>query len=237
MIDMCPEVSPMLAGVPTATEPPYDQVRVRKDYSYWKRRFWAPGMVLVGDAACFVDPVLSSGVHLATYGALLAGRSINSALDGSLDEARGFGEFEARYRREYSLFYEFLVSFYDMQQDEQSYFWSAKRVSDVAAPEAEAFAELVGGLVSGDDAIMTAAAARSRLTGAASDLTTAVGRLATPDDRRNPLFSSALVGDVFREGRNLWEQALYGGPLDDAEPAAGSGVLVPAKDGLAWTTA
>jgi halogenation protein CepH len=236
MIDMCPEVGTMLAGVPMATEPPYDQVRVRKDYSYWKTRFTTPGMVLVGDAACFVDPVLSSGVHLATYSALLAGRSINSALDGSLDETRGFGEFEARYRREYSLFYEFLVSFYDMQQDERSYFWSAKRIGDLAVPEAEAFAELVGGLASGDLAIMTAAAVRSRLTIAAADFTSAVGRLATPNDRRNPLYESRIVGDVFREGRNLWEQALYGGSLDDAVPD-GSGMIVPTKDGLAWTTA
>jgi halogenation protein CepH len=236
MIDRCSEVSTMLAGVPAATEPPYDQVRVRKDYSYWKARFWTPGMLLVGDAACFIDPVLSSGVHLATYGALLAGRSINSFLDGSLDEVRSLDEFEARYRREYGLFYEFLVSFYDMQQDERSYFWSAKKVSGVAAPEAEAFAELVGGLVSGDAAVVTAATVGSRLTSAATDLATTVDRLATSDDRRNPLFESRLLGNVFREGRNLADQALYGGPLDDPGPADG-GALVPTKDGLAWMAA
>ncbi len=111
----------------------------------------------------------ASGVHLATYGALLAGRSINSVLDGSLDEVRSLGEFEARYRREYGLFYEFLVSFYDMQRDERSYFWSAKKVSGVAAPEAEAFAKLVGGLVSGDTAIVTADAVGSRLAAVATD--------------------------------------------------------------------
>ena len=116
MIEACPEVSDMLAGVPTATEPPYDEVRVRKDYSYWKKSFWRPGMALVGDAACFVDPVLSSGVHLATYGALLAARSVNASLAGNVPEERGFAEFEARYRREYRVFYEFLIAFYDMEQ-------------------------------------------------------------------------------------------------------------------------
>ena len=77
-------------------------------------------MVLVGDAACFVDPGFSSGVHLATYGALLAARSINSVLAQAVDEDTAFREFEERYRREYGVFYEFLVSFYDLHVDEDS---------------------------------------------------------------------------------------------------------------------
>jgi FAD-dependent halogenase len=127
-IDRCPEVRLMLKDVPMVADGPYGKVRVRKDYSYVSTRFWRPGMVLVGDAACFVDPVFSSGVHLATYSALLAARSINSVLAGDVDEARAFGEFERRYRHEYALFYEFLVSFYDMHVDEKSYFWRAKKV-------------------------------------------------------------------------------------------------------------
>ena len=84
-------------------------MRVRKDYSYCNSRFWRPGIVLVGDAACFVDPVLSSGVHLATYSGLLAARSINSCLAGLVDEESAFTEFERRYRREYGGFYQFLA--------------------------------------------------------------------------------------------------------------------------------
>jgi halogenation protein CepH len=227
MIESCPEVSGKLVGVPTATEPPYDQVRVRKDYSYWKKSFWSPGMVLVGDAACFVDPVLSSGVHLATYGALLAARSINACLAGTLSEERSFAEFEARYRREYGVFYEFLVSFYDMQRDEQSYFWQAKKVTAVDATETAAFAELVGGLVPGEAGVGV------RLADAAADLDRAVDRLASADDRRNPLYSSRTVGETFRQGRNLQEEALYGAPLDDTDPPVPNGLDV-AKDRLAW---
>ncbi|MEO6086726.1 MAG: FAD-dependent oxidoreductase [Umezawaea sp.] len=231
MIDSCPEVAELLRGVPTATTAPYDAVRVRKDYSYWKKGFWKPGMVLVGDAACFVDPVLSSGVHLATYGALLAARSINSCLGDGLDEKRSFTEFEDRYRREYGQFYEFLISFYDMQQDQNSYFWSAKRVTAVSAPEAEAFVELVGGLVSGDAAVLRPEGLGARLTAAATDVGDAVRRLSTSDDRRNPLLESSVIRGTFHEGRQLQEQALYGGSLD--EPAAGA--VEPSADGLAWT--
>ncbi|MFJ2236590.1 tryptophan 7-halogenase [Streptomyces sp. NPDC087859] len=231
MIAACPEVSRLVAGVPEATEPPYDQVRVRRDWSYWKKSFWTPGMALVGDAACFVDPVLSSGVHLATYGALLAARSVNSALDGSVPEERGFAEFEARYRREYRVFYDFLISFYDMERNENSYFWSAKKITEVELGEAAAFAELAGGLVSGDTAVV-----RADWHTSAAQLDSAIGQLATSDGRINPLLSAPVVGETFRTGNDLQEQALYGGPLDDPGPAGPEGLAVT-PDGLSWVKA
>lgn len=227
MVDACPEVRDLLAGVPVATEQPYDEVRVRKDYSYWKKSFWRPGMALVGDAACFVDPVLSSGVHLATYGALLAARSVNASLAGSVPENRGFAEFEVRYRREYRVFYEFLIAFYDMERNEESYFWQAKKVTKVDTTEAAAFAELAGGLVSGDAVVSWQAAA--------TELDKAVAHLAAGDDRVNPLLSSRVVGETFRTGNDLQEQALYSGQLDDPAPTA-AGELAVTPDGLAWTT-
>ncbi|MEU8973406.1 tryptophan 7-halogenase [Streptomyces monashensis] len=226
MIKACPEVDRLLTDVPLATEPPYDRIRVRKDYSYWKTSLWVPGMALAGDSACFVDPVLSSGVHLATYGALLAARAVNSALDGSVPEERGFAEFEARYRREYGVFYEFLIAFYDMERGEYSYFWSAKKITRVDLDEAAAFAELAGGLVSGDASVLAA-----ERGAAAAELDQAVGRLADGAGRVNPLLSTRIVADTFRTGNDLQDQALYGGPLD-APAAAGS--LTVAADGLSW---
>jgi halogenation protein CepH len=231
MIAACPEVSRLVAGVPEATEPPYDQVRVRRDWSYWKKSFWTPGMALVGDAACFVDPVLSSGVHLATYGALLAARSVNSALDGSVPEEQGFAEFEARYRREYRVFYDFLISFYDMERNENSYFWSAKKITEVELGEAAAFAELAGGLVSGDTAVV-----RADWHTSAAQLDSAVSQLTNSDDRINPLLSAPVVGETFRTGNDLQEQALYGGPLDDPGPTGPDGLAVT-PDGLSWVKA
>jgi halogenation protein CepH len=206
---------------------------VRKDWSYWKTSFWTPGMALVGDAACFVDPVLSSGVHLATYGALLAARAVNSALDGSVPEGRGFAEFETRYRREYRVFYDFLIAFYDMERNDESYFWSAKKVTNVDSTEVAAFAELAGGLVSGDTAVLGPERFGDRWSAAAAELDGAVGRLATSDDRTNPLLSTRVVGETFRTGNDLQEQALYGGPLDETAPAA-PGHLVASADGLGW---
>src|SRR5690606_36104879 len=36
-----------------------------RDWSYRSRRLSGPGVLLAGDSACFIDPILSTGVHLA----------------------------------------------------------------------------------------------------------------------------------------------------------------------------
>ena len=54
----------------------------------------------VDDTACVVDVLLSSGVHLATYGALLAARSIEAVLRGGLPEALAMDEYESRARQQ-----------------------------------------------------------------------------------------------------------------------------------------
>ncbi len=108
--------------------------------------------MLIGDAACFIDPLFSSGVHLATYSALLAARSVNTLLapGASLDEATCFSEYEQRYRREFGLFYQFLLSFYDMHHDKESYFWIARKVLGTEEMANEAFIRLVAGVASQD---------------------------------------------------------------------------------------
>ncbi|WP_410667643.1 tryptophan 7-halogenase [Amycolatopsis sp. cmx-4-68] len=193
LIADCPLVSELLRGARRATEPPYDRLRVRKDYSYDRTSLYCPGMVLVGDAACFLDPVFSSGVHLATYSALLAARSINSTLAGLVPEERCFAEFEARYRHEFGLFRDFLLGFYRLKADERSYFRHAGRVTGHRGDDRTAFLDLVGGMSSGDfDAFgeVLAEGAQLQLRGllgaAAGDEPPMFpgGLVSTPDGRR-----------------------------------------------------
>jgi FAD-dependent halogenase len=145
LVAACPKIAELLAGATRVTEGMYGQFRIRKDYSYLNTKFWKPGIVLIGDAACFIDPVLSTGVHLATYSALLAARSINTCLRGEIDEQAAFDEMEYRYRDEYNNFYDFLVAFYDMHVDQDSYFWNARKVLNSEEQSNEAFIRLVGG--------------------------------------------------------------------------------------------
>ncbi|WP_394617116.1 tryptophan 7-halogenase [Lentzea sp. JNUCC 0626] len=227
-LERCPEVQDLLGDTPRITEGPYGKVRVRKDYSYLNTKFWRDGMVLVGDAACFVDPVFSSGVHLATYSALLAARSINSVLAGEIEEAEAFTEFERRYRHEYSLFYEFLVSFYDMHVDENSYFWRAKKVVNVGDNELQSFATLVGGVASDDSVLSTT---RARIESASKELGNTASAEAGEDVGQ--LFHSDVVEDVMRQGAQVQAQAQFGSDSLGELPLFDDG-LVPSDDGLGW---
>ncbi|MDH6709351.1 halogenation protein CepH [Kitasatospora sp. MAA19] len=138
LIAECPTISDLLSEGMRVTAGKYGKLRIREDFVYHQTTFRRPGMILVGDAACSVDPLFSSGVHLATYSALLAARSINSVLAGDLDEETALTEFEARYRREFGAFSEFLAAFHAMTGDEH--------------PEPESFVDLATGVSSGDEA-------------------------------------------------------------------------------------
>jgi len=161
-IDECAIIKEYLSGATRVTTGIYGEYRIRKDYSYCNTRFWAPGVVLVGDAACFIDPVFSSGVHLATYSALLAARSINTCLrgDSKISEEQCFQEFEQRYRREFGKFYQFLMAFYDMSHDESSYFWSARKILNTEERDNDAFIRLVAGISEADEPLFEGSAER-----------------------------------------------------------------------------
>jgi halogenation protein CepH len=155
-IKRCPIIEDFLKDATRITEGPYGQLRVRKDWSYTNSKFYEDGLVLLGDAACFVDPLLSQGVHLATYSALLAARSINSCLAGTISEEMAFTEFETRYRREYGLFYQYLTSLYDMNADEDSFFWAARSLLKTEERGNEAFVRLLAGQANADPSIAVA---------------------------------------------------------------------------------
>jgi halogenation protein CepH len=235
LIAECPMISDYLRDARRVTEGEYGELRVRKDYSYANTKFWRPGMALVGDAACFVDPIFSSGVHLATYGALLAARSINSVLDQTIDEETAFREFEERYRREYGVFYEFLVSFYDMHVDENSYFWSAKKVTDDTSTDLESFVSLVGGVSSGEAALAATEGLAERYKLRSSEFANAVDELvANKEQSMVPLIRSSIVKHAMQEGAKEQARVMLG---EDAAPETPlfAGGMIASPDGLSWS--
>ena len=235
LIAECPMISDYLRDAKRVTDGQYGQLRVRKDYSYANTKFWRPGMALVGDAACFVDPIFSSGVHLATYGAMLAARSINSVLAQTVGENAAFREFEQRYRREYGVFYEFLVSFYDMHVDENSYFWSAKKVTDSTSTDLESFVSLVGGVSSGEAALATTEALAQRYKSRSSEFAAAVDQLiANKEQSMVPLVRSSIVKHAMQEGAREQARVLLGHDAGPETPLFDGG-LIASPDGLGWS--
>ncbi|WP_017596491.1 tryptophan 7-halogenase [Nocardiopsis potens] len=236
-VERCETVRDHLAGVPRVTEGVYGEIRVRKDYSYAGSAFWAPGIALIGDAACFIDPVFSTGVHLATYGGLLAARSVNSVLAGGLPEERAFAEFESRYRREYAVFYEFLTAFYDMQVNEDSYFWRARKVTRAEGlGDMEAFTTLVGGAFSGEKALVDAGSMTERFAVSSAEPTDAVARTGPArtesGERMSALFGTPVVGEVMEEMNRIQRRGVTG--AETLERPLLDGGLVPSADGLRW---
>lgn len=124
-------------------------VMVESDYSYASESFCGPGYFLCGDAACFLDPLLSTGVHLAMLSALLSAASIASLLRGELSEERALSFFEKSYRQSYLRFLVFVSAFYDQRRGKDSYFEEAQRLSrfDVEGQSLrQAFLNLVSGI-------------------------------------------------------------------------------------------
>jgi flavin-dependent dehydrogenase len=92
-------------------------VRVRPfkaegDYSYGMRQVCGDGMVMIGDAARFVDPIFSSGVSVAMNSARLACADIIAAAEAGDFRAGRFATYVAKLRRGVSSWYEFISIYY-----------------------------------------------------------------------------------------------------------------------------
>jgi FADH2-dependent halogenase len=90
----------------TASAPP---VRMETDFCYGCEQAWGPGYVLVGDAACFSDPVFSAGAFLA----LTTGERAGQTLDRLLSELGEATANDTRERAALAAYDRFLKTGYD----------------------------------------------------------------------------------------------------------------------------
>lgn len=108
-------------------------VRVERDWSYRARRFSGENFLLLGDAAAFIDPLLSYGVTLAMHSAELAADCALSALARPADARELFGHYDAVHGRRFDDLREFTKYFYDGNRHRTEYFWRARRMLDASA--------------------------------------------------------------------------------------------------------
>ena len=101
-----------------------------KDWSYDSAELVGDGYILVGDAGCFVDPLFSSGVHLALMAAVLAAAYVTTAMkDPGMREAAA-QVYKEMYYQEYRQFRDLARLFYSSNRSVESYFWEARRLLD-----------------------------------------------------------------------------------------------------------
>jgi hypothetical protein len=140
------EQAPHLAGKLAGAQ----QVRpasVLRDWSYLSDEVVGDGYILVGDAACFIDPLFSSGVHLAMSAGIHAAAYITTVLkDPSMATATG-AVYKELYYQQYGQFRELAKLFYASNRSVDSYFWEARRIigaEDGVTPR-QAFIRAVAG--------------------------------------------------------------------------------------------
>ncbi len=141
-LGMTRKTSAMLTGAA-----PIDEPRVIRDWSYTSQRLVGDGYILVGDAACFIDPLFSSGVHLALSSALLASAYVTSALRDPEMREPAAEVYTQLYMQQYHQFREMAALFYASNRTSDSYFWEARRIvhgADDVSPR-EAFIAAVAG--------------------------------------------------------------------------------------------
>jgi len=105
------------------------EIKSETDYSYVADSFTGPGYFLIGDAACFLDPLLSTGVHLATFSGMLAAATISSLLGGEIPEEECRGFFQTAYRQAYERLLLLVSVFYESYRGSASHFYQAQALT------------------------------------------------------------------------------------------------------------
>ncbi|WP_407175694.1 chloramphenicol-biosynthetic FADH2-dependent halogenase CmlS [Bradyrhizobium sp. STM 3562] len=109
-----------------------DEVRVVRDWSYDTSIHSRGRFFLVGDSACFTDPLFSQGVHLAAQSAVSAAAGIDriSRYPNEADDVhRWYGK---SYSLTFEQYHEFLASFYNFASftEPESEFWNKRRIAE-----------------------------------------------------------------------------------------------------------
>jgi flavin-dependent dehydrogenase len=89
--------------------------RVTGEYSYRSRHCAADGLILVGDAFAFLDPVFSSGVFLALRSGELAADAVEAALTVGNVSASQFSDYGAQMCKGIEAMRKLVYTFYDLE--------------------------------------------------------------------------------------------------------------------------
>ena len=127
--------------------------RTIRDWSYTCNRFHGPGWALVGDAAAFIDPLLSTGVTLAMRGAHGLAEAADYALTHPESEEFMLNQYEKNYREFLESLLDFVRFFYDRTKNKEDYWEKAQSSIDPnkLRPRKIDFATMLSGLTAMND--------------------------------------------------------------------------------------
>lgn len=122
-LKMCPLAMEILE-----TAQQIDEVRVLREWSYDSKQLSMGRAFMCGDSGCFIDPLFSQGVHLATYSGMMAAAAIDYLYDHPEDTAEVHEWYDRSYRAAYQRYHKFLAGFYSCNGHE-SPFWRGRRIA------------------------------------------------------------------------------------------------------------
>lgn len=137
-------ISELVADAELSTE-----IKAESDYSYVTSTFAGPGHLIAGDAACFLDPLLSTGVHLAMYSAMLSAAAITSIRSDGVAERDAMDFYEKAYRAAYERLLVLVSVFYQAYRGRDEHFYNAQKLTRGEAGNLklhEAFLHIIAGL-------------------------------------------------------------------------------------------
>ncbi len=153
-IAACPEIQELLEGASLVRIAP-DQTRdvcAIQDWGYTNRKMSGPGWATAGDAAGFVDPILSSGTMLALELGQKAAYTINSSFTASSDKLieAYWNFYDETYHTVLQAYREMARFWYSNNFSMESWWWNAHRLvsqqdSAVQLTSREAYTRLAFG--------------------------------------------------------------------------------------------
>jgi FADH2-dependent halogenase/halogenation protein CepH len=90
----------------------HDTLRRESDFCYHSNRLAGPGWLMAGDAGCFVDPLFSGGVFLASATGARAATAVHNMLGGAKEQEEGTA-FENYSKTGYDGYYRLVYGFYE----------------------------------------------------------------------------------------------------------------------------
>lgn len=103
--------SPRVASRIQGAKPVFDRLQVESNFCYHSETLSGPGFFLVGDAACFGDPMLSGGVYLAVVTGMKAAEAVDQILN-RCDETATHAFFNNFCKTGYDTYFRFLYAYY-----------------------------------------------------------------------------------------------------------------------------
>lgn len=129
-IASCAELAPLIEGSERVRYGGADaDVLVVRDYCYSVSPVRGPGWALVGDAAGFVDPILSIGCYLSHTGGQWLAYVLGTLLaDDGADEELCWRAYEEQLQFQLSAFRRMTYVFYGFNDAKETWWWEAKKL-------------------------------------------------------------------------------------------------------------